>query len=317
MRVLSNSTETAEFALGPVQLAGGYTGDLEDSLATLWRGACPASPAPEVAHGFVEAPALDNYTVAIVEQAGGSQFDALMELLRHGHTLPDGCATLALAGTKFHGQRNRAWVAHRGNLHLCVYYQPRVEAEWAGVGFTMLPAVAVADTIQALCGTGLPIGIKWVNDVRVNRRKVSGVLTATQAAGTILEHVVFGIGVNISIAPELEPSPFVPRANSLCAAYGRSYSLPDFLPGLLATIDRRYRQVLKEGPEPLFQAYAAYLEGVGANVTIYPEEPTNSAQPIAHGVLRGLHRDLSLAVTGQAEPVRRGRMVLRGEDETT
>jgi len=315
MRVLSNSTEAAEFALGPMQLAERSAGELQDDLAGLWRGACPTPPAPCLVHGLLDTGILDDYPVAIVDQAGGSQFDALTELLRNGHTLPDGCATVALTGTGFHGQRSRAWVAHRGNLHLCVYYRPQVEAARVGMGFTMLPAVAVADTIQSLCGTSLPIGIKWVNDVRVNHRKVSGVLTATQAAGTVMEHVVFGLGLNICITPKLEASPFVTRAISLCEAYGQPYSLPEVLPGLLTAMDYRYRQLLTEGPEPLFQAYAANLEGVGSRVIIYPEEPTDGAdEPIAHGLLRGLHRDLGLSITGQSEPVRRGRMVLHDEE---
>ncbi len=63
---------------------------------------------------------------------------------------------------------------------------------------TAMAAVAVSRAIETV--TRLNTGIKWVNDVYISNRKVSGILAEGEftADGTP-EYIVLGIGVNVSV----------------------------------------------------------------------------------------------------------------------
>ncbi len=69
---------------------------------------------------------------------------------------------------------------------------------------TPIAAVAVAETIEELCG--LSAGIKWPNDVLINKKKVCGILNELipDDEGRP-DHVVVGIGVNVHIK-EFDPA---------------------------------------------------------------------------------------------------------------
>ena len=56
-------------------------------------------------------------------------------------------------------------------------------------------AVAVRRAIQAL--TDIDCGIKWVNDLYLNEKKVAGILAESMICGKD-QHVVLGIGINLS-----------------------------------------------------------------------------------------------------------------------
>lgn len=44
---------------------------------------------------------------------------------------------------------------------------------------------------------GLRVGIKWPNDIIINRKKVSGILTEMSAQADYVNHIVVGIGINV------------------------------------------------------------------------------------------------------------------------
>jgi hypothetical protein len=119
----------------------------------------------------------------IVAEAPSSQFDTLGELLACGLIRPGPTACVALPGRSFHGQRGRPWLSAPGNLHLCAAIpEPGLAAREAR-SLPMLSAVALVDAVRSMTGGALRPGIKWVNDVLVEGRKIGGVLTATQTQG--------------------------------------------------------------------------------------------------------------------------------------
>lgn len=71
---------------------------------------------------------------------------------------------------------------------------------------TSAAAVAVAESIEEICGK--PAGIKWVNDIYVNGKKVCGILTegVTDFKTGKIQSLIVGIGINTSVTnfpPEL------------------------------------------------------------------------------------------------------------------
>lgn len=247
------------------------------------------------------------------DEAPRSQFDALQGLLADGVALPDGLATLAATGTRFRGQRGRAWSALRGNLHLCVHLALDLDAAAAQVPLTLLPAVATARAIE-LVGGGRPAPrTKWVNDLLWDGRKVAGVLSAGHVQGGRVRHALLGIGVNVARTPALLPDATAARPASLAdadPAWAEPAALARLLHALLGEVERgRARIVAGEGAA-LLDDYRARSAFLGRRVTIWPVDEAAARRPLARGVVRELRDDLSLALNGVAAPIRSGRLTI-------
>ncbi len=249
----------------------------------------------------------------IVGEAPVSQFDVLKDLLKMEGGALTATACAALHGRKFHGQRGRPWAAASGNLHLCTAVRPPdMEARYA-LGLTMIPAVSVVRTVRRLAGEGVRPGIKWVNDILLDGRKIAGVLTHTHSRGSKLADIVFGIGLNIAQAPEISWTPFVPATGCLAQA-GVGISLASAFDAILEEIAVLLDDYLRRGPGPLFEMYRSYSLVVGSEVCIWDEEPGAEPEgyvnipPRVRGIVRELLPDLSLVVEGHSEPVTRGRL---------
>jgi len=257
----------------------------------------------------------DFWSCALVKnEAPASQFDVLRGQLAEGLTLPGPVACLALTGQGFHGHRGRTWQVEAGNLHLSLALAPAVPAAGLGLGLTMLPAVAVVDAIQAINGRLRP-QIKWVNDILVDGRKVAGVLTATQTLGERLQYVVLGIGLNLARTPPVDVTPFVPAVGCLREfPGGEDLTLPQLFWAVLDAVAARYRQLLRDGPGPMAQAYGDVSLVLGRRVRIWAEgsqagaDPAGWPEPLAVGRVAAIGPDLRLHLEGRAEPVDRGRL---------
>ncbi len=81
-------------------------------------------------------------------------------------------------------------------LYMSVILRPEISMDKT-VYITTAAAVAVAEAIEKL--SGKKTGIKWVNDIYIGGKKVSGILTEASynAATGNLDYAVLGIGVNV------------------------------------------------------------------------------------------------------------------------
>ena len=249
----------------------------------------------------------------IVAEAPSSQFDTLREALARDLALPGPIASVALSGRGFHGQRGRPWLSPSGNLHLCaVLPEPGLAAREAR-SLPMLPAVALVDAVRDMTGGALRPGIKWVNDVLLDGRKIGGVLTATQTQGDRVSSVLLGIGLNVETAPAVPPTPFVPSVGCLADA-GTPVAVTDAVVCVLAALGRRMTDLVGGGPEALLGAYRDASLVIGREVCVFEESapgetPDGSPpSPVLRGTVRGIAPDLSLILDGVETPVASGRI---------
>lgn len=253
-------------------------------------------------------------TLALITDAPASQFDRLQEILRSGVTLPGPVACLALTGREFHGHRGRHWAVAEGNLHLSAAFAPGKRAAELGMALNMLPAVAAADAVRAATGGAVDPGIKWVNDLLVDGRKIGGVLAASQTRGDRVESAVLGIGLNIVRAPRIEPTPFVPRSGCLHdLPGGENVDLSRVCFAVLMALAERYDRVMESGPGELLEEYRRRSAILGRRVRIWEDSTGERGEndrppPIATGIVREIGPDLSLRIEGRDEPVTKGRL---------
>lgn len=124
----------------------------------------------------------------------GSTNDYLKGL--SGEESIDRLCTVAHTQTGGKGRLGRKFFSPDGGLYLSALFKKRLPISTASL-ITPAAAVAVAEAIESLGVKN--IGIKWVNDLIFEGKKICGILTETKIApdGSALESFVVGIGVNL------------------------------------------------------------------------------------------------------------------------
>lgn len=123
------------------------------------------------------------------------------ELAERGE--PEGLAIMARRQTAGRGRAGRAWQSEAGNLHISALLRPRGPARDVA-GYALLAAVALHDAARRHA-PDRPFVLKWPNDVMEGEAKLAGILAeaALDEQGGIA-HLIFGIGVNLAYAPEVQ-----------------------------------------------------------------------------------------------------------------
>ena len=109
----------------------------------------------------------------------------------------EGTVVIAAEQTAGKGRMSRRFVSPAGTgLYISLLLRPALNAR-ESLFITTAAAVAVARTVEEV--SGRRAGIKWVNDVYMDGKKICGILTEAsfdmESGG--LEYAVCGIGVNI------------------------------------------------------------------------------------------------------------------------
>jgi biotin-(acetyl-CoA carboxylase) ligase len=200
-----------------------------------------------------------------------------------------------------------------GNIHLSAFLAPGQKVDHFGVGFTILSAVSVVETIDFMEGLEKKASIKWVNDILIANAKVSGVLAHTQSQGEIVTSAVLGIGINVESTPHVERDPFVPGVASL----------RDFVPSsnkcnqrlvfnkLAPCLDRNYRLLLSGEYLRLLDFYRQRSQVIGREVSVYPDLGGVTSEELVSGRVISIGENLELYLEGVKTPVSKGRLVLK------
>jgi len=248
----------------------------------------------------------------LIEHARDSQFDVFVEHARSKSGLPHGTCSVAGSGEHFHGYKNRPWVSVPGNIHLSAYVSPQQQVDHFGVGFTILSAVSLLQTLDALPGLKQRAMVRWVNDILLGSAKVGGVLACTQSCGPVVAGAVLGIGLNVRASPPVTPTPFVPEVAAV------SDFLPENDPAelawtfeqLLHHLEQNYHTLVAGHYPPLLEVYRQRSMVIGREVTVFTDAPQDSPQELAHGTVSAIGEGLELMLGEGNMSVTKGRVVI-------
>ncbi len=185
----------------------------------------------------------------------GSTNDLALRAAERGE--PEGTVFVAGAQTAGRGRLGRAWFSPPGaGLYVSTIIRRSALAPWT----TLAGGVAVAEGIRA--ATGLPVQIKWPNDVVTvggsgfrARRKLAGILAEAVSDGQHLQHVVLGYGINLLQAAF--PRELADRATSIESELGRSIDSGLVLAQTLVALNQVTSELETSGPSPLCARWLA------------------------------------------------------------
>lgn len=211
-----------------------------------------------------------------IHAAVGSTNDLVMQRAVEGAA--PGLVVVAELQTGGRGRRGRAFDSRPG---LGVWSSTLLRAPRdpeSAPRLSLVAALAVAETVEECIACRA--GIKWPNDVRVDGRKVCGVLVEARAVGREL-HVVAGIGLNVHHRAEDFPPELRGVAASLESASGARLSRSRVLAILLSHLeDLADRE--GAGALDLPRLFAARDELHGRTVTL--AGPDGERQGTARGI---------------------------------
>jgi BirA family biotin operon repressor/biotin-[acetyl-CoA-carboxylase] ligase len=184
----------------------------------------------------------------------GSTNDVAAALADRG--APEGATVVAGAQTSGRGRFGRTWFSPPGaGLYASVVCRNAAAAPL----LTLAGGVAVADAIRA--ASGLPVHIKWPNDVIVEsgvpprRRKLAGVLAEGSSGADGLQYVILGFGINLR--PAAYPKELADRATSIETELGRAPDDGAVLAEALAALASLFQHLAAGEPHPVLARWRA------------------------------------------------------------
>ncbi len=176
---------------------------------------------------------------------------------------PEGTIVIAEEQTSGRGRLNREWhSAKYTGIWMSIILRPNLLPQQAPQ-LTLIAAVAVVQAIEEL--TPLIPQIKWPNDILINGKKITGILTELQAESDRINSVIIGIGNNVnqeSFPPELESI-----ASSLLIEGGAKVNRAGLIQRLLTKLETLYDLYLKEGFYPIKLLWESYAINIGKRIT--------------------------------------------------
>lgn len=154
-------------------------------------------------------------------------------------------------------------------IYMSIILRPTLSAE-KSVVITTCAAASVAKAIEKI--SGKETKIKWVNDIFLNDKKVSGILTeaALQIETSRLQYVILGIGVNV-----LEPSSGFPQEISEIAGavFNEETAVSDVKSKLAAEILNNFFEIYKNILSPdILEEYKKRSLITGKEILVVKEE---------------------------------------------
>lgn len=218
----------------------------------------------------------------------------------------DGTIVSAKMQTAGRGRRGRSWLSEKGdNLLFSLLLRPDIRSE-AASQITLLMALAVVKVLREQYE--FDANIKWPNDVVIAGKKVCGILTEMYLAGTKMDYIIVGCGINvnqISMPEELSDV-----ATSLFLERNCVYTTDEILRAVLFEFERYYEAFLRtESLADFTDEYNSWLISLDREVRVLDPKGEYT------GVSKGINDRGELLVElpgGELEEVYAGEVSVRG-----
>lgn len=190
-----------------------------------------------------------------------------------------GLLVVADRQTAGRGRRGRSWESPSGtSIYMTLALQPSFAPDKASM-LTLVMALSVTEAIEEVCG--LESGIKWPNDIVVNRKKVCGILTEMNMEADYIRSVVIGVGINVN--QESFSQGIASTATSLMLEKGERISRSALIAAVMTRFEQNYERFEeKEDLSGLKETYEQRLVNLNERVRVL--DPKGEYEGIAVGI---------------------------------
>lgn len=184
------------------------------------------------------------------------------ELAQNG--AEDGTVVIAEEQVKSKGRMARPWAskAYKG-IWMSVITRPKL-APHEAPQMTLVAAVAITRAIEEI--TGLTPQIKWPNDLLLNGKKITGILTELQADPDLVKSIIIGIGMNVNQDETDFPEELSDIATSLGIAKGESVDRAQLIAAVLYHLEHYTNLYVTHGFKPIKLLWESYSNTIGRQV---------------------------------------------------
>lgn len=260
-----------------------------------------------------------NITVLTFDSLDSTNTEALKQARQGAH---EGLCIVARQQTAGRGRHGRTWVSQKdAGLYFSIVLRPKFDTKFLPL-ITLMTGVAVHDTLQEF---GLKPDIKWVNDILVDEKKISGILAETTETNDGIA-VVVGIGINlmssnfppeiVEIATSIEEQLQKPAHEQGRSSDAECYALPhDQASALVETLTKYldyFYDILQteNGPAEIINEWrrrSSYFSGKAVRVVLENETitgVTDGLEPNGALRVRRENGELSIIQAGDVEQLR-------------
>ena len=192
---------------------------------------------------------------------------------------PHGTLVVAEQQNAGKGRRGRNWSSPAGSsLYMSILLKPEFAPSQAPM-LTLLMAYSAAVALREK--TQAEIGIKWPNDLVLNKKKICGILTEMSAEIDYINYVVIGVGINVNT--ETFPEEIAHTATSLRLETGRILKRAELIAAIMAKFEEYYDKFCKAGNlSPIIEGYNDILVNTGHRVRVL--EPGHEYDAMSLGI---------------------------------
>lgn len=186
------------------------------------------------------------------ENTASTNADVLKKL-REGAPTP--LAVFARQQSAGRGRTGRRWESLPGHIYASFGFAPKIPPHKMA-NFTLWMGVSVCALLERRYG--VPVQVKWPNDLHVNGKKLAGMLTEVHLDAHCVQGVVFGIGLNVADNLASLPEPINQQATAI-HVYNRQADINELAADLIETVvaaaERFFADRFQDDFEPLWARY--------------------------------------------------------------
>ena len=177
----------------------------------------------------------------------------------------EGLLVIAREQTAGRGRMERNWSSPSGEgIWMSFLLKPQLAPSECS-GLTLVTALALTKALRKV--TGLDLMIKWPNDVVCNGKKIAGILTEMSTKNMEVEHIIVGVGINVSTTDF--PEEIKSTATSLLLEEAKELSHDVIIEEFLREFEQVYAAYIKAGNMSLLkEEYETYLVNIGRMVSV-------------------------------------------------
>ncbi|HPV97884.1 MAG TPA: biotin--[acetyl-CoA-carboxylase] ligase [Spirochaetota bacterium] len=219
------------------------------------------TPLPAVLRGKLRTEVFGRYHIEFLAKTGSTNAVAI-GLAERGAA--EGVIVIADVQASGRGQMGRGWHSPGGvGVYLSIIVRPPFPPREAPA-INLIASIAVAESLPGVEPGA--ITIKWPNDVLINGRKVSGILSEMRVNDDRIDFGIVGIGINVNNAGGSFPPEISATATSILIETGAPANRSAVVRSVLESFERHYRTMISSGAGPILKRWESLSGFMGRRI---------------------------------------------------